>query len=185
MSVLTLPTCPTTCAGAKPAQSFNECTPELHYGEISKIYYCEADGTAFTNVDQLGEWTTRLDQSSNTADKIRTLVVIGEMLEAEQTEIPISGGRTSYSPKTFTINAEIDETNDTNYEAMLTFECNLKYKIWPETSDGMLYGGNAGIEVVFKSNQPIPKSREEIVKILLSAKWKSKNSPLRCLSPMF
>ena len=110
MSVLTLPTCPTTCAGAKPAQSFNECAPEVHYGEISKIYYTDADATAFSNVDQLAEWTTRLDQSSTADDKIRTLIGVGELTQAEKTEIPISGGRTIYSPKTFNAMPKLDRS---------------------------------------------------------------------------
>lgn len=185
MSVLTLPTCPTDCAGSLGAVSFNECAPEVHYGEISKLYVARSDAADFSNVDQLAEWTARLDDSSSDVDKIRTFIGIGELPVPEKTELPLSGNRTIYSPKTFNLLFEVDETGDTNYEWLLESECNLKRKFWYETSDGMLYGGNSGIEGVFGMDAPIPKSREEIAKFMMAVKWKSKNSPLRCLSPMF
>lgn len=184
MSVLLLPVCPTDCAGALADVAFDECAPELHFGEISKIYVATASAVDFSNVEDLAEWTGRLDDDGTDPDDIRTLIVIGELTQPERTETPISGGRTSYSPGTYTLPFEIDETNDTNYNFMLTSQCNLKYKIWFETSDGMLYGGNEGIEVSFKLNQPIPKGREEYVKIMGEAKWKSAKDPLRCVSPM-
>ena len=185
MSVLRLPTCPTDCSGSLEAVSFNECAPELHYGEISKLYVARSDAADFTSPDIITEWTTRLSDTETTVDKIRTLIGIGEMGQPEKTELLISGGRTVYSPKTFNVLFEVDETNDTNYEFLLSTECNLKFKFWFETSDGMLYGGKTGIEAVFNMDAPIPKGREEVAKFMISIKWKSANSPLRCLSPMF
>lgn len=184
MSVLQLSPCPTDCAGSLEAVSFNECSPDIHYGEISKVYVAKADAAAFAAVDVITEWTARLSDTDTGADKIRTLIGIGELPVPEKGELQISGGRTIYSPKTFNMLFEVDETNDTNYEFLLSTECNLKFKFWAETSDGMLYGGNAGIEAVFNMDAPIPKSREEVAKFMLSAKWKSKTHPLRCLSPM-
>lgn len=185
MSVLLLPVCPTDCAGSLEAVSFNECAPEVHYGEISKLYIARADAASFTSPDLLAEWTTRLSDTETTIDKIRTMIGIGELTQSEKTEILISGGRTIYSPKGFNVLFEVDETNDTNYEFLLSTECNLKFKFWYETSDGMLYGGKTGIEAVFNMDAPIPKGREEVAKFMLSIKWKSKNHPLRTLSPMF
>lgn len=185
MSVLSLPTCPVDCAGSLEAVSFNDCAPEIHYGEISKLYVARADAADFTNPDIITEWTARLDDADSAVDKIRTLIGIGEMTQAEKTEIPISGGRTMYSPKGFNVLFEVDETNDTNYEFLLSTECNLKFKFWFETSDGMLYGGKTGIEAIFNMDAPIPKGREEIAKFMITTKWKSKNHPLRNQSPMY
>lgn len=185
MSNLYLPPCPTTCDGSLEAVSFNECAPTIHYGEIRKIYMARADAADLANPQTITEWTARLDDADPTVDKIRTFIGIGEMTAPEKSEIQISGGRTIYSPKTFNLLFEVDETNDTNYEWMLESECNLKRKFWFETSDGMLYGGKTGIEAVVNADQPIPKGSEEIVKIMMSMKWKSKNHPLRCTSPMF
>lgn len=182
MSVLSLPTCPTDCTGSLPAVNFDVCAPELHYGEISKIYLATAEAEDFTNVELPGEWTTRLTVEDK--DSIRELVVIGELPEPEQTEVQISGDRKVIGQKEFTINFEIDETNDLNYNLLLTHECNLTSKIWYETSDGMLYGGNEGILVSIRMNNVIPRERAEIQKFIGTAKWKSQFNALRSISPM-
>ncbi len=183
MSILILPTCPDDCTGL-PAVSFDVCAPELHYGEVAKLYIAAADADDFTNVEDLAEWTTRLDDSATlTGDEIRELIVIGELAEPEQTEITISGDRTAVGFKQFSLAFEVDETNDTNYNFLLTLECNMKMKMWYETADGMLYGGNEGIEATIRVNQVIPRERTELVKFIGTAKWRSQFSPLRCVSP--
>lgn len=182
MSVLYLPPCPVGCSGSLEDVSFNECTPERHWGEISKVYVGPSDLADFLNVSALGEWTTRLADTGD--DKIRTLITIGEMPEPEQTEIFTSGNRYAYSPKKYLINFEVDETNETNYLFMVMSACGGKFKIWFETSDGILYGGNSGIEVTLKMNQVIPKEREGLVKFICQAKWQAEFAPYRCTSPM-
>ena len=184
MSVLTLEACPVDCAGALGAVSFSECAPEFHYGEISKMYIANADAADFAAVDVITEWTARLDDTGVDADDIRTFIGIGELPEPEQTESPASGNRIAYGPFTFNLTFEVDETNDDNYAFLLNANCNLKYKFWLEMSDGMLYGGNEGIEGTIKMTQPLPKSRDEKVLIIIKAKWTNKFYPLRCLSPM-
>lgn len=184
MSVLVYPVCPTDCAGSLPSVLFDECAPELHYGEIEWLYVARADAADFVAVDVITEWTARLSDTSADADAIRTLHVIGELPEPEQTEINISGDRVINGYKTFNIPFEIDETNDTNYEFLLNTECNLKFKIWFATADGMLYGGNTGVEATIKLNPIIPRERTEVAKFMGTIKWKSVHSPLRCVSPI-
>lgn len=183
MSVFVLPTCPTECSGSLNSVAFNECAPELHYGEVEWLYVARADASDFTDITNIAEWTPRLSEDSVDADAIRPIHVIGEMPEPEQNELTISGDRIVTGYKTFTLSFEIDETNDTNYEFLLNTECNLRYKIWFATADGMLYGGNEGIEAVIKLNQIIPRERTELVKFTGNVKWKSKFSPLRCTNP--
>jgi hypothetical protein len=185
MSVLILDPCPTNCAGSHGAVSFNECAPERHYGEISKLYVGRADGTDFANSGAIGEWTTRLSDTVDSAQSIRTLYGMGEMPMPEQTEKLVSRGEYAYSPFTFSFTFNVDDTNDTNYEYMLATYCNQKRKIWLEMSDGMLYGGNTGIEAILKGGQPLLPGREDFIVIILSAKWKAAAWPLRTLSPMF
>lgn len=184
MSVLLYPTCPENCAGSLPEPSFNDCAPVVGYGEISKLYLAKADAIAFTNIELIGEWTTRLAASIETADAIRQFTVLGDLAEPEVTEIVISGNRTIRGFKKFTLAFEIDEDNDTNYQAHLTFECNSKFKMWFETADGMMFGGNEGIEASILTNYLIPRGRTDIRKIMGQAKWDSKKSPLRNLSPL-
>jgi hypothetical protein len=185
MSVLALSTCPTDCAGSLGEVNFSECAPELHYGEISKLYVAKATAADFTNVDLIAEWTTRLSDTANGADSIRTLIGIGELPAPDMPEITISGDRTITGPKTYTLTFEVDETNDINYALMLETQCNLKYKIWFEMSDGMLYGGNTGIEVTLKGHMAHGKVRTGVEVITFTGKWKSQFDPLRTLSPMF
>lgn len=184
MSVLLYPSCPESCAGSLPDPEFNECAPVVGYGEIAKFYLAKADAAPFSNVESLAEWTQRLAAGVATADAIRAYTVLADLPEPELTEQTISGNRTIRGFKKFSIPFEIDETNDTNYQAHLTFECNTKFKLWFETADGMMYGGNEGIEVSILTNFVIPRSRTEVVKIMGKATWDSKKSPLRNVSPL-
>lgn len=183
MSVLYVPPCPTTCSGSVADVSFNECAPETHWGEVSKVYITEADFAGFTDVTDAAEWLTNLGDTGD--DKIRTLIVIGELPEPETTETPMSGDRIAIGSKTFNLNFTIDETNETNYNFLLMSECGGKYLIWYETSDGILYGGNDGIEVSLRANQIIPRERTAMVTIECKATWKSLQSPFRCESPLY
>lgn len=190
MSNLYVPPCPTTCAGAVADVSFSECAPDWNYGEVSKIYLAEqnfesvdnAGNPGFSDVTSLTEWN---DNLSDTVDgKIRTLVVLGDLAEAEVTELPASGDRIAIGYKTFTLNFTIDETNDTNYNFHLLAECGGKFLIWFETSGGLLFGGNLGIEVSLRLNYVIPRERTAMQVITGKATWKSLQSPFRSDSPL-
>lgn len=185
MSVTQLPVCPTTCEGPLGEYSFSECAPEVHFGEITKIYLWTESATppfaSQAEYDSIAHWNTHLDNSGSDVTDIRYLTVIGEMPEPEQTETPISGDRTVVGYKKFTIPFEIDETNDVNYAAIFDAECNGKYKANFETADGIVYGGYQGIDVSVRMNQVIPKSRQETVKIMGKMSWSSKNHPFRQL----
>lgn len=184
MSVLYLPDCPDSCEGYVNPVSFNECAPETHWGEISKVYVAPAD-LDLTGFDcsSLSDWTALLADTGD--DKIRTLIGIGDMPEPEVTEVSISGDRKAYGFKKFSFNFNIDETNDTNYMFMAMTECNGTYLFWFETSDGILYGGNEGITGSIKMNQVIPESRADIVKIMGVFSWQAQRHPYRCASPMY
>jgi hypothetical protein len=184
MSVLFIPPCPTTCSAYLADVSFNECTPETHWGEISKIYLASSTHPGFMDVSSLAEWTAWLSDTADLNTSIRTLIVLGDQPEAETTEIAISGDRIVTGYKTFNINFEIDETNETNYNFLLMSECGGHYTLWYETSDGLLFGGNAGIEVSLTLNYLIPREGTALQKIMGKATWKSIHSPFRSDSPM-
>lgn len=186
MSVTTLPVCPTTCAGTLGTVAFDECAPEVHYGEIARMYLWALDDIPFASqaeFDSLAHWATHLsnDDTPPVSDAIRTFTVIGDMPEPEQTETTISGDRVVYGFKKFVLNLEIDETNDTNYNFLLLSECGGKYKALFETADGIVYGGYSGLEVSLKMNQVIPRERTAVVKIMVKVTWTSRTHPLRQL----
>ena len=181
MSNLYVPPCPNTC-GSVADVSFNNCAPERHWGEVSKIYLADASFAGFTDVSDLAEWTTNL---SDTVDnKIRTLIGIGDVPEPEIVEVETSADRIAVGFKKFTLPFEIDETNDINYNFLLLSECGGSYILWFETRDGMLYGGNDGILVTFRANLMIPRGKTELSKFMTVSKWDSLQSPFRCTSPM-
>jgi len=183
MSVLYLPDCPTSCENALQAVNFSECAPEYHWGEISKVYIAPADlDLSGFDVTDLADWTALL--ADNGDDKIRTLIGMGEMGEPEISEIATSGDRKAYGFRQYSIAFTIDETNDINYSWMAMTGCNTNYKFWFETSDGLLYGGNDGLEGTAVFHQLIPKGRTEIVTFQGTFKWQSRFAPLRCESPM-
>jgi len=187
MSVIKLPTCPTDCTGVLESVSFNECAPEVHFGEIAKLYLWVDSATppfaSQAEYDSAAHWATHLDESGTDIDDIREFIVIGEQPEPEQTETFISGDRSVWGYKKFTLNLDIDETNETNYSFLLASECNGSYKANYETADGLLYGGYLGLDVSVKMNQVIPRERSAVAKIMVSVIWTSKNHPFRQTSP--
>jgi hypothetical protein len=186
MSVILLPDCPTDCTGILESVSFNDCAPEVHFGEIAKLYLWVDSATppfaSQAEYDSAAHWATHLNQSGVALDDIREFTVIGEMPEPEQTETPISGDRTVIGFKKFSVNLEIDETNETNYNFLLASECNGQYKANFETADGIIYGGYLGIDASVKMNQVIPRERTAVVKIMVKVTWTSKNHPFRQIS---
>jgi hypothetical protein len=186
MSVISLPECPTDCTSILESVSFNDCAPEVHFGEIAKLYLWVDSATppfaSQAEFDSLAHWNTHLNQSGVAVDDIREFTVIGEQPEPEQTETPISGDRTVIGYKKFTLNLEVDETNETNYNFLLAAECNGKYKCCYETADGIIYGGYQGLDVSVKMNNMIPRERTAVVKFMMKVTWSSKNHPFRQIS---
>lgn len=183
MSVCYLDPCPTTCSGTVEAVDFNECAPETHWGEVSKIYLVDSSFSGLVDAEDLASWA--LVTSQTEAGHIRTLTVIGDLPEPETTEVPISGDRIAIGAKTFNLNFTIDETNETNYEFLKMLECGGKYLIWFETSDGILYGGDLGIGVSIRLNMIIPRERTAHVTYEGKATWKSFTHPCRAISPWY
>jgi hypothetical protein len=188
MSTTHLPDCPTDCTGVLESVSFSECAPEVHFGEIAKLYLWVDSATppfaSQAEYNLTAHWNTHLNPAGTAIDDIREFIVIGEMPEPEQTETPISGDRVVTGYKKFVLNLEIDETNDINYNFIFASECNGKYKANFETADGILYGGWEGLDVSVKMNQVIPKERSGVVKIMTRVTWQSKNHPYRQISPL-
>lgn len=184
MSVLLYPTCPTDCAGLLPVAGGSLCAPTVGYGEIEWLILARADAADFTNVESLAEWQARQALDPSNADAIEIFHVKGDYPEAESTETIISGDRTVRGEKTHTVNFMIDEDDDTNYAAHLTFECGNKFKMWFATADGMLWGGNTGVDPSVLTNYVIPPERTAVRYINGKAVWKSKHTPLRSAYPL-
>ncbi len=179
---MSLPNCPEDCTSNLPVYQFDDCNPEINNGEIAWIYYTtDEDGNGLSNAGDAAEWDSRLSNSATGSSQIRALRVIGEFPVVADNEKEISGGRVQDGVKDFLINADIDETNQVNHNALRELECNTgSQRFWFETRDGLLFGGNDGIrnaKIKFKLN--IPKTYNDIILFPGTIKWKYKFTPER------
>lgn len=180
---MSLPICSTTCNATPPTQSFSLCAPVVNNGQIAKIFYTTR-GYPLTNWQSALEWDSRLDNDAVGPSKIRTLIVVGSKPVPGKTEKKISLGRKIAGVKNFVLNFKIDETNQVNYDAMRQMECNGNFLIWYETLDGLLYGGNEGIEAKIDIDEDIPEAYEDLIMLPGTASWESKFHPERITSPI-
>ena len=178
------PTCPTGCDSYLIDVDFNYCDPDIQFGEIDHIYVMAQTGSNLNNWENLAEWNTRkaLDPTADT-DAIIDLHVSGDLPVAENEEIEITLARKIYTPSTFTINFDIDDVSDDNYEFMRWLECNTVFKIWFSANE-VLFGGNTGIEVNLTGKYMIERGQKTYHKIQGIAKWENKFSPERTTNPM-
>ncbi len=109
--------------------------------------------------------------------------MIGDLPPAETDEIEISLGRKIQTPATFTVNYEIDDVTQDNYDFMRWLECNTVFKIWYSANE-VIFGGNEGIEVNLQGKYQIERGQKSVQKIVGTAKWENKFSPVRTTNPM-
>lgn len=176
------PTCPSGCNSIAPSVSFSACDPKFYFGEIRKIYVASGDAASFTDVEDLAEWTARLAESGGTIESIRELTVMGDLPLADFQEIEMSNKRKAYPPQKFTVNIDIDDISDTNYEFMRATGCNTQLLFWFATDDH-IYGGNDGILASFKIGGIIERGNQSVQKLSGTITWESKFAPERNDSP--
>jgi hypothetical protein len=179
---MSLPICPTDCTSNLPAFNFDECNPELNNAEIAWVYFTtDTDGNGLANAADALEWDSRLSQSASGANQIRAIRVIGEFPAVADNEKEVSGGRIQDGVKDFIIQGDIDETNQTNHDALRELECNTgNQRVWFETRDGQLYGGNDGIrKAKLKLKLVISRSYNDLILYNWTVKWKNKFTPER------
>lgn len=167
-------TCPTDCSTDLPVVNFDECNPQARLSEITKIYIASPEAKSFTDVELASEWASRLSMTATppagtpatpVKDLIRPLTVIGDRPAPTSTPIDISNGRQIVLNKDFVINFSIDEITAENLEFQRKTECNMKVKFWYETSGGLLFGGNDGIEGMLTSNLVLERGTDSIARI--------------------
>jgi hypothetical protein len=181
---MSLPTCPSNCIANLPALLFSLCAPEVNNAQISKIFFTTV-GNPLTNWQSAVEWDSRLDNGLAGAAEIRTLIVVGELPIPTKQEKEISLGRIIEGIKERVINFDVDETNQTNHNALRALECNTgNVLIWFETRDHLLFGGNSGIEGKLSVDMTIPKTYNDIILYSGTFKWKHRFTPERVASPI-
>lgn len=185
---ISLPVCPIGCNVAPPRVQFDNCSPEVHEGGIEYLYI-GTRGEVFADWTQQAEWTSRIDNTNTAAADIRQFRVIGEMPRPESNIKDISGGRKHVGAKSFTLELEVDETNDVNREWVRNNECNGNFAVWFETSNqsgspGLLFGDNDGVQAHIVGDYMIPREESDLHKIMITVTWKSKYTPKSIVSPI-
>lgn len=194
MPVTTL-TCPSGCddVAALPIVSFDDCAPTIKSSELIYAYVALASAADFSDVSNPTEWAERLTQDTTapvgsvttSADFIRTLTVTGDMGAPTSTDIDISGGRKYTVKSDRTINVDLDDATDENYNFARTTECGFFHaKAWFETKGGMMLGGNGGIDGKLILHPVFARGADSIEKYSGTYTWSDKISPDRFASPV-
>jgi hypothetical protein len=177
------PTCPTNCSSAPPVVDFDLCNPELSFGEVEWIYVAGHDFTGLTDFADAADWASHLDDDGLTIDDIRTLHVMGDLPIPEADEIVIHHGEKVWSKQTFTLNFDVVDLTDDNYEFLTYMECNTRFRVWFATAD-YIYGGNDGIEANIRMSNVIERGIKSLGKFTGKIVWESKFSPRRAANPL-
>lgn len=177
MAVVDVVVCPTDCDAPLSPPSFNECAPEFNPSEIDTIYFSSPDFAGFTDVEDLAEWETHL-----TAGDIVAYTVVGDKPLAEPVQFTGSKNRNVITTRNHTLNFDVDETNDVNYEAMRKMQCGGKFRIWYKTSADKLYGGSKGVLVDISIGDVLARG-DEMERFTGVLTWKDKFDPPRIPSP--
>ena len=176
--------CPNNCETELPEVRFSKCSPTIVLSEIVRIFLGKQSTEPFTDWKSATEWTTRLSENGTTANAIRPLTVIADKPAGSPVVKEISNGRKYNLRKDFTINIEIDDVSEENYEFMRVTQCGGEYKLWFETAGGRIYGGNEGIDASLVLDNVLGRGKDEIEKITGTASWDDKFSPEMCNSPI-
>jgi hypothetical protein len=170
------------CDNPLPEVNFPDC-PEINRSEIVRVYVGKT-GHPFNDVEDPAEWAARLSQSWQDPLAIRELVVIGDMALPDASKITISDRRIVTVNKARTINLEIDQVNDENYELVEYFECNPNGLFWIQTIDNKGYGGNEGISGQLQLDLQLDRGNEGIEKLIGVLNWNNKFAPGRFVHPV-
>lgn len=193
LALYTTPACPADCGPASqlPGVAFEECAESViqNKSQIDYILMVKPDPadptqpiTKPTDVTDLAAWNLVIDQTAD--DKVRKCIGIGDMPEPESDTRTISKGRILTTNKTFTINFDIDDASDENYEATRELECNPTVFIWAVTRGQKLYGGPNGMRCsVSKAVAPLNRGEDAYETFLWQFQWESTGHPPRAASP--
>lgn len=183
-----IPACPDCDALTLPTVDFAECDIESRESEICTIYMALDDPMNPGNPAGTIDMSTPAGiTTAVTAGDLIVFTVIGDAPEPEQTTRVVSKRRTIMGKKTFTINATVDDMNDTNYEALRELECGGSRRIWLGTIGGRLFGDptNGILADVSKSNPMVlDRGEDTYERGEMAFTWEMTASPPRGIDPL-
>lgn len=185
----TCETCPANCASADlPIVLFNECTDAVisEESEITDIYLSpEDDANPGQPKYKPATWTSAaayVTATVNGGAGLKHLTVIGDKPLPEVTSRVISKGRVIPGLANHTLNFDIDDTTDANYNLMRRGQCGGRWVMWYKTKGGYVYGGANGFSAnVANAGEVLARGEGNYSLFQFIMTWKAKCSPPRAL----
>ena len=182
---MALITNPNGCESDLPVVNFNECNPTIVLSEIQTIFLAKNHASEFDDIESPMEWAKRLSMTTTDKDAIRPITVIADKPAGSPVVKELSNGRKKTVRLDQTLNVEIDDITNENYNFMRVLQRGGQYKMWYKTAGGKIYGGNEGISDVFlQLNEVLGRGKDEIEKIQGTVTWSDERSPERDYSPI-
>jgi hypothetical protein len=182
---MAIPICPPDCNAPLPEVSFTDCNPPIHLSEIEWIMFAKPGAAAIADPLTQAGWNARINNEGNSADAIRLLRVIGNMPAPTENVVVISGQRRIVIDRTFTVEFDVDEMSDKNYEAFRELQCGGELLFWFVTRSGHYFGGTTGQKVSLTGATILDRGENAFQRIAGTATWKSKFSPERAVWPLY
>jgi hypothetical protein len=183
MSTNNKPVCPDGCESNLPENTYNFCKQAIETGEVEEVFLARGDAECFTDWKLPGEWAARISMDSLAPAAIRRFRGIGDFPAGASDAIDISKAQKFYTEKTFTLNFDVEDVSDENYEFMRSMECNNVVKGW-FAAGTKLFGGNCGLDVSVGANYVIERGQKTLHKIMLVFTWNDQFSPERTSNPI-
>jgi len=196
MPVMSTITCPSDCAVANlPVVGFDDCAPKIFSSEIQALYVGREDAVAFTDVTAAIGWTDRISETNTPpgastvlpANLLRPLTVIGDIPAPAKTTRQISGGREVTTEVKYTLNFEVDDVTDENWQFAQTIQCgkgSYPVKIWPVTKSNHVLGGNAGISGKMSIDHILDRGADGIMRLVGTVTFITTTFPNRDVFPL-
>jgi hypothetical protein len=188
--------CPADCSVANlPAINFEDCNPQILASEIQALYVARKDAIDFTSVILASEWNDRISKDNTVPvgsaaavkDLIRKLTVIGDIPAPAVTTKQISGGREIVTETKYTINFEIDDVSNENWQFAQTVQCGkgaFPVKMWPVTKSNHVLGSKTGIQGKMKIDHILPRGADGIMTLQGTVTFITTTFPNRDVFPL-
>ena len=167
------------CVDADSVEVDNES--EIQFLLMSEVDPANPDAPLYkpTDVTSAAAWATAI---VNTGAGIKKLYVIGDMPVPSKTTRQVSGGRKRVGKKQFVANLDVDDTNNTTYDASRIIEGGAEVFIWLVTKGNKLYGADAiysnGIRAFIDNDIDLQRG-DAYESIKITAEWEAFEKPPR------
>lgn len=160
------------CVVILPAVAFNDTCQTVKKGQVYKLFMTRATSAdVLTNVEDLAEWTTRIDQDAVLgvgAASIRELSGIGSWGAGEVSDVAIPLDQIFSVMGNKVLNFKIYDLSTENMAMAIAFRDagTTTQKIWAQFDD-LLMGGDAGINGSLRADIIVPEGRTDLTYIEL------------------